>query len=804
MTRHLLGLLFILGPLFCESMFDGLCSSLVHSPLTVPSLWYHPHSIILARTLSPWQSLLFGITLILSYSLVHSPLTVPSLWYHPHSIILARTLPPDSPFSSLVSPSFYHTRSYTPPWQSLLFFGITLILSYSLAHSPLTVPSLLWYHPHSIILGRTLPLTVPSLLWYHPHSIILARTLPPDSPFSSLVSPSFYHTRSYTPPWQSLLFFGITLILSYSLVHSLLTVPSLLWYHPHSIILGRTLPPDSPFSLISPSFYHTRSYTPSWQSLLFDITLILSYSLVHSLLTVPSLWYHPHSIILGRTLPPDSPFSLISPSFYHTRSYTPSWQSLLFDITLILSYSVVHSLLTVPSLWYHPHSIILARTLPPDSPFSLISPSFYHTRSYTPSWQSLLFDITLILSYSLVHSLLTVPSLWYHPHSIILARTLPPDSPFSLISPSFYHTRSYTPSWQSLLFDITLILSYSVVHSLLTVPSLWYHPHSIILGRTLPPDSPFSLISPSFYHTRSYTPSWQSLLFDITLILSYSLVHSLLTVPSLWYHPHSIILARTLPPDSPFSLISPSFYHTRSYTPSWQSLLFDITLILSYSVVHSLLTVPSLWYHPHSIILARTLPPDSPFSLISPSFYHTRSYPPPWQSLLFGITLILSYSLVHSPLTVPSLWYHSHSIILARTLLPWQSLLFTPPWQSLLFGITLTPSNHLILGLPLFRSFPSSFFLRSAPLFSLHARTSSASYLGLPLRFIPLSVSRSCIFHSLSCRPLQLTISIVAISFIVSSAMSLPRSYHCHVQSSLGTSRSFSVTQHYTDSFPFF
>ncbi len=74
--------------------------------------------------------------------------------------------------------------------------------------------------------------------------------------------------------------------------------------------------------------------------------------------------------------------------------------------------------------------------------------------------------------------------------------------------------------------------------------------------------------------------------------------------------------------------------------------------------------------------------------------------------------------------------------------------------HSLLFGITLTPSNHLILGLPLFRIFPSSFFLRSAPLFSPYARTSSAYYLGLPLRFLPLSVSRSCIFHSVSCRPL--------------------------------------------------
>ena len=37
---------------------------------------------------------------------------------------------------------------------------------------------------------------------------------------------------------------------------------------------------------------------------------------------------------------------------------------------------------------------------------------------------------------------------------------------------------------------------------------------------------------------------------------------------------------------------------------------------------------------------------------------------------------------------------------------------------------------------------------------------------------------------------------------IVPSAMSLLRSYHCHVHLPLGSSRSFSVTQHYTDSLP--
>ena len=37
-----------------------------------------------------------------------------------------------------------------------------------------------------------------------------------------------------------------------------------------------------------------------------------------------------------------------------------------------------------------------------------------------------------------------------------------------------------------------------------------------------------------------------------------------------------------------------------------------------------------------------------------------------------------------------------------------------------------------------------------------------------------------------------------SIFFIVPSAMSLSRSYHCHVQLPLGSSRSFSVTQHST------
>ena len=75
-------------------------------------------------------------------------------------------------------------------------------------------------------------------------------------------------------------------------------------------------------------------------------------------------------------------------------------------------------------------------------------------------------------------------------------------------------------------------------------------------------------------------------------------------------------------------------------------------------------------------------------------------------------------------LTVPSFWYHPHSIqpsYLRRFL------------SSVHFH---RHSSYAVL------------------LSSHHARTSSASYLGLQLRFLPLSVSRSCIFHSLSCRPL--------------------------------------------------
>ena len=38
-------ILFILGPLFCESMFDDNVARSFTPSLTVPSFWYHPHSI---------------------------------------------------------------------------------------------------------------------------------------------------------------------------------------------------------------------------------------------------------------------------------------------------------------------------------------------------------------------------------------------------------------------------------------------------------------------------------------------------------------------------------------------------------------------------------------------------------------------------------------------------------------------------------------------------------------------------------------------------------------------------------------
>ena len=115
----------------------------------------------------------------------------------------------------------------------------------------------------------------------------------------------------------------------------------------------------------------------------------------------------------------------------------------------------------------------------------------------------------------------------------------------------------------------------------------------------------------------------------------------------------------------------------------------------------------------------------------------------------------------------------------------------------------LTLSNHLILGIPLFRTFPSSFSLRSALLFSPYARTSSTSYIGLPLRFLPLSVPRYIIlsFLTMSTFVTSIPISNVAIYFIVPSACPCLDLTSVR-QLPLGSSRSFSVTQLSTDSLP--
>ena len=100
--------------------------------------------------------------------------------------------------------------------------------------------------------------------------------------------------------------------------------------------------------------------------------------------------------------------------------------------------------------------------------------------------------------------------------------------------------------------------------------------------------------------------------------------------------------------------------------------------------------------------------------------------------------------------------------------------------------LPLNLSNHLILGIPLFLIFPSSFFLRmqcSSLLticpyqFRILSWTSIAIYptfgASIPYSFILYHVDL-CNFPC---------ISIVAISFIVPSAMSLPQSYHCQAGS---------------------
>ena len=110
--------------------------------------------------------------------------------------------------------------------------------------------------------------------------------------------------------------------------------------------------------------------------------------------------------------------------------------------------------------------------------------------------------------------------------------------------------------------------------------------------------------------------------------------------------------------------------------------------------------------------------------------------------------------------------------------------------------------NHLILGLPLFRTLPSSFFLCSALLFSSYARTSSASYIGVPLRFLPLLVHRSRIISFLILSTL-VTSHIHHSNFFYCAFCNVPaRTYHCHVQLPLASPRSFSVTQLSIDSLP--
>ena len=114
-------------------------------------------------------------------------------------------------------------------------------------------------------------------------------------------------------------------------------------------------------------------------------------------------------------------------------------------------------------------------------------------------------------------------------------------------------------------------------------------------------------------------------------------------------------------------------------------------------------------------------------------------------------------------------------------------------------------SNHLILGLPLFRTFPSSFFLRSALLFSSYARTSSASYLGLNSIAISPTFGSPIPYHSFVILSTFVTSHIHRSNFFYCAFCNVPApilSYHCHVQLPLGSSRSFSVTQHYTDSLP--
>ena len=126
-------------------------------------------------------------------------------------------------------------------------------------------------------------------------------------------------------------------------------------------------------------------------------------------------------------------------------------------------------------------------------------------------------------------------------------------------------------------------------------------------------------------------------------------------------------------------------------------------------------------------------------------------------------------------LTVPSLWYHPHSIqpsYLRPSSLPFISIVILPTQCSSL--LTICPYQFRIL------SWTS---IAISPTFGV-----SILYLSFLIlsTFVTYHIHRSHLFYCAFCN------------------MSLPRSYHCHVQLSLGSSRSFSLTQHYTDSFQFF
>ena len=65
---------------------------------------------------------------------------------------------------------------------------------------------------------------------------------------------------------------------------------------------------------------------------------------------------------------------------------------------------------------------------------------------------------------------------------------------------------------------------------------------------------------------------------------------------------------------------------------------------------------------------------------------------------------------------------------------------------------SLTLSNHILLAIlssfSIVHYFPSPCFTRSAPLFSAHYHTTSTSFPGRYLRFLPLSLCAPLFFHS--------------------------------------------------------